>query len=75
MAKKRCGAETPHFRNPVPMPPVKPPKEETYKIAPKGCAALALLRCGLITNIDDPRIDGFWTIFEKLMKDNDYVKE
>lgn len=72
MKNKRYGAETPPFRRPV---PPQPPKEETYKIAPKGCAVLALMRCGLITSMDDPRIDGFWMIFEKLMKDNDYIEE
>lgn len=75
--KTRVGANTPPLRNFVPMPPIKPPKEEeeTYKLAPKGCAVLALLDCGLIADIDDARIDGFWTIFEKLMEDNDYIKE
>lgn len=49
--------------------------EETYKITPKGIATLALLQTGLVNEMDDPRIDGFWTIFEAMMRRNEYIME
>ena len=39
----------------------------------KRSVALALLKCDLITNLDDPRIDDFLTIFESLVVDNNYI--
>ena len=50
-------------------------KEETYRITPKGIATLAMMQTGLVEDMDDPRIDGFWTIFEAIMTENGYVKE
>ena len=50
-------------------------EEERYVITPKGIATLALLQVGLVNSIEDPRINGFWTIFETNMKDKGYVKE
>lgn len=50
-------------------------QEETYVLTPKGIATLSLLQCGLVTDIDDPRIEGFWTLFENGMRNHDYIKE
>lgn len=49
--------------------------ENVYKITPKGIATLALLQTGLVNEMDDPRIEGFWTIFKAVMQRHDYVKE
>ena len=46
-----------------------------YQITPKGIALLSLLQCGLITDMDDPRAEGFLTLFESGMRKNDYIKE
>ena len=48
---------------------------EMYQITPKGIALLSLLQCGLITDMDDPRVEGFWALFENGMRKNDYIKE
>ena len=42
-------------------------EEERYVATPKGIALLAMLQCGLIQSIDDPRVDGFWCVFEQRM--------
>lgn len=34
-----------------------------------------MLQTGLVSDMDDPRIDGFWTIFETIMRRNGYVEE
>lgn len=47
--------------------------EERYVIAPKGIATLALLECGLVDSISDPRINGFWCIFEQGMMKGGYI--
>ena len=49
--------------------------EETYRITPKGIACLSLLQCGLVTDMNDPRIEGFWTLFENGMRTSGYIKE
>ena len=50
-------------------------KEEQYKITPKGIAVVAMMETGILEDMDDPRIEGFWTIFEALMTSNGYVEE
>lgn len=49
--------------------------EEKYIISPKGIAVLALLESGLINDIDDPRANGFFTLFEAKMRQHGYVVE
>lgn len=46
-----------------------------YVIAPKGIAALAMLDCGLITDIEDRRFKVFWELFEARMKKLNYIQE
>ena len=50
-------------------------KEERYVLTPKGVATVAMMNTGLVDDMDDPRIEGFWTIFEALMILNGYVEE
>lgn len=50
-------------------------KEEKYVLTPKGIAILAMLQTGLVDDMDDPRIEGFWTIFDALMDRHGYVEE
>ena len=49
-------------------------ENEVYMITPKGIAVLALLESGLVTSFEDPRIDGFWKLFEFGMQERGYVK-
>lgn len=49
-------------------------EEERYVLTPKGLALEAMLQTGLVTSADDPRVDGFWTIFEASMKRCGYVQ-
>lgn len=49
--------------------------KEEYRLTPKGIAVIAMLQTGLVSDMDDPRIDGFWTIFEIIMRGNGYVEE
>lgn len=49
--------------------------EKKYVLTPKALAILALMQVGLITSMDDPRADGFWTIFESNMREKGYVQE
>lgn len=46
-----------------------------YKITPKGIASVAMLQCGLINSIEDPRLEGFWTLFEAGMRNSGYIQE
>ena len=46
-----------------------------YQITPKDIAILSLLRCGLIDNMDDPKAEGFWILFENGMRTGGYIKE
>ena len=46
-----------------------------YKITPKGIACLAMLRAGLVASIDDPRVDGFWELFQADMVESGYTQE
>ena len=46
-----------------------------YQITPKGIAIVSMLRCGLIDNIDDPRVEGFWMLFEDGMRKGGYIVE
>lgn len=39
-------------------------KDESYFVTPKGLAFLAMLRTGLIETINDPRLEGFWQLFD-----------
>lgn len=48
--------------------------EEKYRLTPKGIAVLAMIQTGLIEDMDDPRIEGFWSIFEAIMTRNGWVK-
>lgn len=50
-------------------------EEERYVIAPKGIAILAMLQCGLIQSMDDPRFEGFWTLFEGDMMRHGYIAD
>lgn len=50
-------------------------EEERYVLTPKGIATLSLLQCGLVTDINDHRIEGFWTLFENGMRTGEYIKE
>lgn len=43
-------------------------EDELYVITPKGLAALCMIQCGLVDGFSDPRIEGFWTLFEHGMK-------
>ena len=46
-----------------------------YQLTPKDIACLALLRAGLVKSIEDPRIDGFWELFQAYMDALDYTQE
>lgn len=46
-----------------------------YQLTPKGIACLALLRTGLVESIEDPRIDGFWELFQTDMDALGYTQE
>jgi len=48
---------------------------EMYQITPQGIAALSLLQCGLVEHMDDPRINGFWALFESGMIKSGYIVE
>ena len=50
-------------------------EEAKYMIAPKGIAVLAMLQCGLIQSMDDPRFEGFWTLFEGDMMRLGYIAD
>ena len=49
--------------------------EEKYVITPEGIATISLLRCGLVNDMNDPRINGFWTLFENDMGKCGYMTE
>lgn len=49
--------------------------EERYTLTPKGLALIALQECGLIQSMEDPRVDGFWKLFEAYMREHGYVKD
>lgn len=49
-------------------------EDEVYQITPKGIAVISLLQTGLASDIDDPRIDGFWSLFEQSMIRHGYVE-
>lgn len=49
--------------------------KEEYRLTPKGIAVIAMLQTGLVSDMDDPRIDGFWTIFKASMKGHGYIEE
>lgn len=49
---------------------VKPKTKESevnYQLTPKGCALMAMLKSGLIDDMDDVRVEEFWKIFEILI--------
>lgn len=48
--------------------------DNAFCITPKGIAALTLLNTGLVDDIADPRIDGFWVLFESRMGKLGYVE-
>ncbi len=47
---------------------------ERYALTPKGLANVAMLQTGLIDNLDDPRFEGFWSIFVASMNEHGYIK-
>ncbi len=47
---------------------------ERYALTPKGLANVAMLQTGLIGNLDDPRFEGFWSIFVAGMNEHGYIK-
>lgn len=47
----------------------------TYQITPKGIALVSLLQCGLINDMNDPRVEGFWMLFENGMRRSGYIQE
>lgn len=49
--------------------------EEVFVLAPKGIASLALMQSGLVATSEDPRIDGFWSLFVSDMKRFGYLVE
>lgn len=49
--------------------------DAVYQLTPKGIACLALLRTGLVESIEDPRIDGFWELFQADMDALGYTQE
>ncbi len=50
-------------------------EDVAFTITPKGIASLALRRCGLVQDYDDPRKEGFWALFQSAMKEHGYVEE
>ena len=50
-------------------------EEEKYVLTPKGIAVISLLQSGLITDINDQRIEGFWTLFQQGMIKAGYTPE
>lgn len=48
---------------------------ETYVITPKGIVSLCMVQCGLTDDINDPRIDGFFSMFESSMRTCGYIYE
>ena len=50
-------------------------EEHTYVLTPKGCALAAMLDVNLVDNIDDPKVDAFWILFENYMRKGGYIKE
>jgi hypothetical protein len=47
--------------------------EERWRLTPKGLAFIAMQQVGLINDMDEPRFEGFWTIFERLMERHGYI--
>lgn len=47
--------------------------EEVYTITPKGICVLAMQRCGLISDMYDPRFEGFWELFVNDMTRHNYI--
>lgn len=56
-----------------PTDPDAPEEDEELMLSPKGIATLALQQVNLVNDCEDPRIDGFWTLFETMMRKNGYV--
>lgn len=50
-------------------------EEIRYVLTPKGCALAAMMDVNLIDNIDDPRVNSFWILFEHYMSKGGYIKE
>lgn len=53
----------------------KSKQEEKYVLSPKGIACIAIRECGLISSVDDSRLDDFWSRFEETMRALGYVGE
>lgn len=51
------------------------PDDARFVLSPKGIAILSMLQCGLVTTSADPRIDGFWTLFEQDMHRLGYFED
>lgn len=50
-------------------------EDEVFTLSPRGIASIAMLRAGLASSSEDPRIDGFWELFESMMRKHGYVSE
>ena len=50
-------------------------EDEKYRLTPKGIATVALMQSGLVYDIHDPRIEGFWRLFEQDMRNSEYIVE
>lgn len=50
-------------------------EEERYMLTPKGIAILSLLQCGLVNDMNDQRVEGFWMLFENGMRKSGYIQE
>ena len=48
--------------------------EVMYQITPKGIAAVCMLHSGLITDMNDPRFEGFWRMFSEDMERCGYIQ-
>lgn len=44
-----------------------------YNISPKQLAALALIQTGMVGDLEDPRVDGFWELFRRSLDDCGYI--
>lgn len=52
---------------------IEPDDEETWYITPKGICAIDMVQCGLVGDVSDSRIDGFWELFVRDMERHHYI--
>lgn len=50
-------------------------EDTTYLLTVKGIISIAMIESGILDNIDDPRINGFYTLFENYMRKAGYVHD